>query len=236
MSSRVWTIFKIKKILWKIYIQGYIMSSLNSWIISSYSTIQPMTKYCIDWNCYNGPETILYVFCCFRCVVPLYVLSFLCIIYVYNYKNPIICCHLFSNDHNIIITPRMLAINVSIPRSWHPYLFTLYVDDLIGSLRLSGYRLYIGCLFVGCLLYADDIVLLSPSCFGLRYLISVCLQFGSHWDIRLNPLKSQPMTFGGDNPIIDINMNGLPIPWASKVKYLGVWFLCNSERTDLTAL
>ena len=93
------------------------MSSLNSWIISSYSTIQPMTKYCIDWNCYNGPETILYVFCCFRCVVPLYVLSFLCIIYVYNYKNPIICCHLFSNDHTIIITPRMLAINVSIPRS-----------------------------------------------------------------------------------------------------------------------
>ena len=79
-------------------------------------------------------------------------------------------------------------------------------------------------------------MLLSPSCFGLRYLISVCLQFGSHWDIRLNPLKSQPMTFGGDNPIIDINMNGLPIPWASKVKYLGVWFLCNSGRTDLTAL
>jgi len=26
------------------------------------------------------------------------------------------------------------------------------------------------------------------------------------------------MTFGGDNLIIDINMNGLPIPWVSKVK------------------
>ena len=42
------------------------------------------------------------------------------------------------------------------------------------------------------------------------------------------------MTFGGDNPIIDINMNGLSIPWASKVKYSGVWFSCNSGKTDLT--
>jgi len=42
------------------------------------------------------------------------------------------------------------------------------------------------------------------------------------------------MTFGSDNLIIDINMNGLPIPWASKVKYLGVCFLCNSGKTDLT--
>ena len=113
-------------------------------------------------------------------------------------------------------------------------MFALYVDDLIGSLRLSGYGLYIGHLFVGCLLYMDDIVLLSPSYFGLRYLISVCLQFGSHWDIKFNPLKSQLMIFGGDNPIIDINMNGLPIAWASKVKYLGVRFLCNSGKTDLT--
>ena len=42
------------------------------------------------------------------------------------------------------------------------------------------------------------------------------------------------MTFGGDNLIIDINMNGLPTPWVSKVKYLGVCFLCNSGKTDLT--
>ena len=26
----------------------------------------------------------------------------------------------------------------------------------------------------------------------------------------------------------------MSIPWASKVKYLGVWFLCNPGKTDLT--
>jgi len=37
----------------------------------------------------------------------------------------------------------------------------LYVDDLIKKLRSSSYGLHIGSLFVDCILYADDIVLLS---------------------------------------------------------------------------
>jgi len=45
-----------------------------------------------------------------------------------------------------------------------PYLFALYIDDLIDSLI---YGCIISQLFIGCLLYADAIVLLSPSCFGL---------------------------------------------------------------------
>ena len=58
-----------------------------------------------------------------------------------------------------------------------PYLFALYIDDLIVSLRLSGYGLHISQLFIGCLLYADDIVLLSPSCYGLRHLVNICEHF-----------------------------------------------------------
>jgi len=46
-----------------------------------------------------------------------------------------------------------------------PILFSIYVDDLIGELRNSGYGIYIGRLFVGCILYADDILLLSSSCY-----------------------------------------------------------------------
>jgi len=72
-----------------------------------------------------------------------------------------------------------------------PYLFTLYVDDLIKKLRSSGYGLHIRSLFVGCILYADDIVLVSPSCFGLQKLHNICEQFASNWDIKFNPDKSQ---------------------------------------------
>jgi len=115
-----------------------------------------------------------------------------------------------------------------------PYLFALYIDDLIDSLRLSEYGLYVSQLFIGCLLYADDIVLLSPSCFGLRHLVSICEHFGRYWDIKFNHLKSQLTTFGGSNPNVNINMNSSTIPWVNKVKYLGVYFLSNSGKTDLT--
>ena len=109
----------------------------------------------------------------------------------------------------------------------------MYVDDLINTLRLSGYGLYIGQLFVGCLLYADDIVLMSPSCFGLRMLVNICEQFGVQWDIKFNPHKSQLMSFGGNNPTnVTITMNNLPIPWVNKVKYLGLYFLCLLYTSD----
>ena len=54
-----------------------------------------------------------------------------------------------------------------------PFLFAIYVNDLIDKLRQSGFGLYVGSLFVGCILYADDIAiaLLSCSCYGLQKLI-----------------------------------------------------------------
>ena len=42
-----------------------------------------------------------------------------------------------------------------------PYLFAVYIDDTIVNLRESGYGIKTGKLFVGCIHYADDVVLLS---------------------------------------------------------------------------
>jgi len=78
-------------------------------------------------------------------------------------------------------------------------------------------------------MYADDIVLLSPSCFGLRKLIAICESFGIKWDIKFNPLKSQLATFGGKSPsAVTIRLNDHPMPWVNSVRYLGAYFQCNS--------
>ena len=45
-----------------------------------------------------------------------------------------------------------------------PYLFSVYIDDLINELRQSGHGLHVGMVFMGCILY----VVLSGSCFGLQ--------------------------------------------------------------------
>ena len=116
-----------------------------------------------------------------------------------------------------------------------PYMFAVYVDDLITQLRQSGHGLHVGQLFIGCALYADDIVLMSASCYGLQKLVDVCQCYGITWDIKFNPLKSQLLTFGGSNPTTRVvSICGNSIPWANKVKYLGVHFLCNSGATDVS--
>ena len=75
-----------------------------------------------------------------------------------------------------------------------------YVDALIQHLRQSGCGVHVGSLFVGSIMYADDIALLSGSCRGLQKMLDICSDFGRDWDIRFNTLKSQLLTIGGNNP------------------------------------
>jgi len=58
-----------------------------------------------------------------------------------------------------------------------PILFSVYIDDIICVLRNSGYGVYIGCVFIGCILYADDIILLSASCHGIQKLTASLLNY-----------------------------------------------------------
>ena len=72
-----------------------------------------------------------------------------------------------------------------------PYLFAVYIDDLITHLKNSGYGIYVGQIFTGCALYADDIALLSASCYGLQNLVNICKLYGDALDVKFNSLKSQ---------------------------------------------
>ena len=60
--------------------------------------------------------------------------------------------------------------------------------DLINELRHSGHGTHVGMVFMGCILYADDIVLLSGSCYGLQKVVDICGNYGHRFDIKFNPL------------------------------------------------
>ena len=60
-----------------------------------------------------------------------------------------------------------------------PILFGLYVDRLIKELRESGIGCQIGSFYYGVMLYADDIILLSPSWLGLQTMINICQKFAT---------------------------------------------------------
>ena len=72
-------------------------------------------------------------------------------------------------------------------------LFSIYMDVLINRLRLAGLGRKMFQRFVGCLLYADDIILLSHSLNAMRSMLKICEQFALDFGVKFNAMKSVVM-------------------------------------------
>ena len=60
-----------------------------------------------------------------------------------------------------------------------PVLFLyIYIDGLLHLLRESNVGCFIGNIFVGALVYADDIALLTPTPRVMRHLLLICKEYG----------------------------------------------------------
>jgi len=70
-----------------------------------------------------------------------------------------------------------------------PWLLNIYIDDLKNMVIKSGYGCCLNNIFVGCILYADDIVILSPVS-GLQNMPDICVTFGAHSGIMFDAKKS----------------------------------------------
>ena len=82
-----------------------------------------------------------------------------------------------------------------------------------------------GSMIINHLLYADDIVLISPSSAGLKKLLAVCEQFGIENDLLFNASKSAIMFFKSNYMsnfnMQNFNLNGDIISVVEEFKYLG---------------
>jgi len=67
-----------------------------------------------------------------------------------------------------------------------PYLFAVFIDSVVDNIKASGLGCYIKCVCYSILLYADDIILLSPSVSSLQKLLSVCELELSWLDMEIN--------------------------------------------------
>ena len=103
-----------------------------------------------------------------------------------------------------------------------PHLFAIYVNDLITHLR----SLHVGChifdLFLGCIVYADDICLLAPTRSALQLLLNSCESYGVNWCLSYNPSKSKVMQFGKEKMNPSLFMYNRPLSFTCEYKYLGV--------------
>ena len=119
-----------------------------------------------------------------------------------------------------------------------PLFFNIYIDDL--SVQLN--KLNIGCvsynMLINHLMYADDLVLISPSTAGLQKLLDICKKFGLDHDIIFNPKKSAVMLFK-PNDSVQLNspistLNPEPVNVVHEYSYLG-YIICDdlSDEKDI---
>ena len=77
-----------------------------------------------------------------------------------------------------------------------PSLFNLFINVFIVHLRQQRIGCCIKSMFLGCLLYADDMILLCPSVHGLQQMLDECVLIGEILSLSFNPKKSFCMGVG----------------------------------------
>jgi len=113
-----------------------------------------------------------------------------------------------------------------------PCLFALFIDDVIEYVHSQN----VGCMYnlvnASIILYADDILLLSPSVQSLQQLLSACEAKLRQLDLAINIKKSVclrvgPRCHSNGSPIV--MSDGQALHWVDNIRYLGVFISCSTK-------
>ena len=104
-----------------------------------------------------------------------------------------------------------------------PFLFNIYINDLIEECTNANLGAVFGIINVSIIVYADDILLISPVDSHLQKLLNICSNYGQFWRIKFNPLKSSIIEFGTQFfQNSQFFINSLPLQKTNNLKYLGI--------------
>jgi hypothetical protein len=109
-----------------------------------------------------------------------------------------------------------------------PILFSIFIDDIVDRVKSANVGCYLSLLCCCIFLYADDILLLSPSITGLQLLLDTCEYELDHIDMVINVKKSACIRFGSrfNIPCAElVSSHGGSIKWSDKCRYLGIQFI-----------
>ena len=115
-----------------------------------------------------------------------------------------------------------------------PYLYNIYTELLLETLEKEskvGTNLY--GIFTGIIMYADDIILLSPTLSGLRELLNQCISYSEKHGLAMNPEKTEFLISGRTNGTEQLIFNHWVVSPSSSLKHLG--FLWSSKNFTHTA-
>ena len=112
-----------------------------------------------------------------------------------------------------------------------PALFNVFINTFIINLKACGVGCHIHEQYFGCLLYADDLILLSPSVAGLQDMLNLCYETATSLELNFNINECHCISFGKSSALkIDpMQIGSCEVDWCSSIKYLGV-YIVNGKR------
>jgi hypothetical protein len=116
-----------------------------------------------------------------------------------------------------------------------PLLFNLFIDDFVGNLAAED-SVLLGDTSINCLLYADDIVLISESSNGLQNLINKLHEFSKTWFLEVNTTKTKSLIFSRkrSKPTSSFDFGDTKLPACDSYCYLGTTFSQNGSFKQAT--
>lgn len=118
-----------------------------------------------------------------------------------------------------------------------PLLFNRYLRELILEVSQTKLGCCIGNLFMNILVYADDIVILTPSWLSMQKILNIVHKHAMTLDMSCNVQKTACLIFKGrDNQLLDtslypnLNIGGDNIKFVQKYKHLGL--ILNDQLND----
>ena len=103
-----------------------------------------------------------------------------------------------------------------------PTLFAVYVNEMLEKVKMMGCKF--NALNVGAFMYADDIVLLSPSIYELQRMVIVCKNELENLDLTLSINKSKAIRIGKrfNSTAEPLRIGEQTVCWSNEAKYLGI--------------
>ena len=114
-----------------------------------------------------------------------------------------------------------------------PNLFNIFLNNLPNCFDESCMPVLLGKHRINCLLYVDDLVVLSESASGLQKCLYVVSNFCSTWSLNINYNKSKVMVFNKSSKLLNISfmVNSAQLECVREYKYLGIVFSLNGSFT-----
>ena len=102
-----------------------------------------------------------------------------------------------------------------------PTLFNIYLEELLTRIRKSGKGVTIGDRKLGCLAYADDVVLMTENRRDMDDLLEITKNYGREWNLRFSARKCKAMEYNSTGKSQWV-LGNIILEVVEKYTYLGI--------------